>query len=247
MAKELEENLQAVRRRVAAACAASGRDPAGVRLVAVTKEVEPPLAHALARLGCLDLGESRVADLERKARWCAGRPPAVRWHFLGHVQRNKARRVVELADEIHSVDSARLLETLSRHAQELGRRPAIWLQIKLTREPAKHGLEPAAVPALVAAARAGPLPLQGLMTMAAPREEEGLHGPPGAVFRALALLAASLPAAAFAGGAPRLDMGMSDDLEEAIRAGAHTIRVGRALFAGVGPGAPAADDAGGER
>ena len=131
---QLESNHEAVRARVAAACAAGGRAASAVRLLAVTKTVEPEQALALAELGCLDLGENRVPELERKVAWFGTRLPRVRWHFIGHLQRNKARRVVQLADEIHAVDSARLLATLVRVAEDLGRRPGLYLQVKLTKQ-----------------------------------------------------------------------------------------------------------------
>jgi uncharacterized pyridoxal phosphate-containing UPF0001 family protein len=119
----LERNRRAVLERIARATLEAGRPASSVCLVAVTKSVEPPLAELLCRLGTRDLGENRLPELERKHAWLAERGLPVRWHFVGHLQRNKARRVAELADEIHSVDTVRLIETLARLREELGRSP----------------------------------------------------------------------------------------------------------------------------
>jgi len=219
--------------RIARSARAAGRDPSGVRLVGVTKEVAPPWAAELFRLGTADLGENRADGLEEKRRWLDEHGLAPRWHFIGHLQRNKARRVLELADEIHSVDSVRLWEALARLAGEVGRFPGIYLQVKLHDEPSKGGLAPAELGPLVERARGGPLPLLGLMTMA-PLLEEGERARAEArrVFAELAALARTLPGAAFADGRPRLSMGMSGDFEDAIGAGADVVRVGGALFEG---------------
>lgn len=246
----LARNRAEVVARIAAAARRAGRTPNSVQLLCVTKTVEPEVAAALVALGELDLGENRVPELERKHAWFEARGDAQarpRWHFIGHVQRNKARRVVRLVDVIHSIDSGRLLDAVVRLAQEEARRPGVYLQVKLTGEDAKTGLAPEDVSALVDRTRdADRLDLLGLMTMAP------LSAPPGTsssaaalqTFEALAKLAGELPADAFHGGRPRLSMGMSGDLEEAIQAGADIVRVGSALFR-TDAGAPAAtlDDA----
>ena len=216
---------------MARVCREVGRDPQEIRLVAVTKTVAPEVAGALAELGCTDLGENRVAELERKHAWFAASGRTVRWHFVGHVQRNKARRVVRLADEIHSVDSRALLDTLARVAAEEGRRPGIYLQVKLTDEPTKSGLSLAELPQLLAAATE--LPCRGLMTMAPLVAECDAPTAARAAFERLAALAAELPGSAFTDGRPLLSMGMSADFEAAVRAGAHVLRIGSAFFEGI--------------
>jgi pyridoxal phosphate enzyme (YggS family) len=204
-------------------------------MVAVTKKVEPELARALAELGCLDLGENRVSELERKATFFRERGAEARWHFIGHIQRNKARRVARLADVIHSVDSARLLADLARHARDEQRQPAIFLQVKLAADAAKSGVSPAELPTLIAQARSSGLALLGLMTMAPlpTADAAATRAQARATFDELARLAATLPAEAFVDGRPRLSMGMSGDFEEAVSAGAHVLRIGSALFEGV--------------
>src|SRR5690606_2464967 len=106
------------------------------------KSVGTETALALPALGLLDLGESRASELERKAAAFAERGVAARWHFVGHLQRNKARRVARIAHAIHAVDTPELLHALARIASEEGAAPALYLQVKLQDEPSKHGLAP---------------------------------------------------------------------------------------------------------
>ncbi|MFT5477923.1 MAG: pyridoxal phosphate enzyme (YggS family) [Planctomycetota bacterium] len=222
------QNLRLVRARIEAAPQPGGQP---VALLAVTKSVPNDVARELALAGQRDLAENRVEVFESKVGALSDLD--VRWHFIGHIQRNKARRIVALATVVHSVDSLRLLHTLERMAAELGRELEIFLQVNATGEEQKHGLPPAQVPEAVAALDACPhLKLLGLMAM----------GPTGAdpletrrAFEATATLARKIeddPALAprLAAGRCQLSMGMSADLELAIAAGSNLVRVGRALF-----------------
>jgi pyridoxal phosphate enzyme (YggS family) len=241
LATALETRLEALLARIARACRHAGRGPDCVRLVAVTKGAGPEEAAELVGLGQLDLGESRVQALEEKAAWLAARGLHPRWHLLGHLQRNKARRAVVLAEEIHSVDSLRLLETLERVAEEEGRRPRIYLELNLTGAAVRTGLPLGDLAAAIDAARELPhLELAGLMTMA-PEPDAGAAPADGAraVFRRLRELRDALEpqrAAAFAQGRAQLSMGMSADFEQAIAEGADLVRVGSALVGRVGAG-----------
>lgn len=223
---------------MARACRRAGRAPGDVLLVAVTKTVTAAAAAELAHLGQVDLGENRLPSLEEKRALFAEQGLEARWHFVGHVQRNKARRVARLADVIHSVDTTALIETLARVSAEEDRAPWIYLQVALTGEAQKAGFDPAQL-AEAAALAAGrpPLRLAGLMAMA-PRE--GGVEAARAVFRRLRELGRELPPEAFADpppeGGPRLSMGMSGDYEAAVEEGAHVLRVGTALLAGLRPG-----------
>lgn len=241
METRLEHNRARVVERIAAAARAAGRDPGDVELVAVTKSVGPARAMELHDLGCQDLAENRASALEEKhaAFLAAGR--IARWHFVGHLQRNKARRVLRVAHALHSVDSVALWETLARQAEEERRYPGIFLQVKLADEAEKGGLAPEELPALVERARSGPLPLLGLMTMAplAP-DPAAAQRTARAVFERASALARSLPSQAFVEARVRLSMGMTQDFEEAVRAGAHLVRVGSALFEGCEAEAPSA-------
>lgn len=229
----LRSNLAAVRARIERACRASGRRPEDVRLLPVTKYVGADVAAALVELGELELGESRVQELGRKAAELAGRGLAVRWHLIGPLQRNKVRAAVRAADVFHSVDRGSLIDALERAAGEEGRRPEVLLEVDFTGDPGRAGLAPSEVAAAVERAAAAPhLRLAGLMTLAPRASAEDPEAARGA-FRGLARLATDLPARAFAGGRARLSMGMSHDLEVAVEEGADLVRVGSALFEGL--------------
>ena len=228
----LEENLIAVRSRLDLAARSSGRLPEDVDLLPITKSVSTEVAADLVRLGETRLGENRADELDRKAAALAAQGLQVEWHFVGHIQRNKARRIVRLADVIHSVDSIELLETLDRVAGEEGRRPKLFLQVDLTGEETKSGLDPDQL--AHCARKSADLPhvdVIGVMAMSA------LHPTPEtnatSLFARAAELAGSLPG--FDSRAPLLSMGMSGDFEDAVRAGSHLVRVGSALYRGVTP------------
>jgi len=217
----LESNLAGVRARIRSAETRRGGN-APVALVAVTKSVPPERAAQLAALGQVELGENRADELERKAAWFAERGLAVRWHFLGHLQRNKVRRVARVADVLHSLDSLELARLLEQAAGEFGRTIEVYVQLKLWPEESKSGLDPAALPALLEALAGMPhLRFLGLMAMAplVPDQEAART-----VFRELARQARAL------GPHCRTSMGMSADFELAIAEGADVVRVGSALF-----------------
>jgi pyridoxal phosphate enzyme (YggS family) len=220
----LESNLAGVRARIRSAEARRGGG--SVELVAVTKSVGPERAAELAALGQLDLGENRADELERKAAWFAARGLRVRWHFLGHLQRNKARRVARIADVLHSLDSIELARALDAAAAEAGRTLEVYAQLKLWPEEAKSGLDPAQLPALLEALAGLPhLRFAGLMAMAPLVQERAAAQQ---VFRELARRARAL------GPQCRTSMGMSEDFELAIAEGADVVRVGSALFEELG-------------
>ena len=205
--------------RIEAAARRAGRDPADVRLVAVTKGRDlAEIEREVLRYGDFPLGENRIQEARAKiAAW-----PEREWHFIGPLQRNKVRylRPFRL---VHSVDSLRLAEALAARAEREGYRPRILLEVNVAREPQKHGLDPDEVDAAVRAVRGlEPLELRGLMTMAPlvkdPKEVRW-------VFRELAQMARHL-------GLAELSMGMSGDYEVAVEEGATLVRVGRALFEG---------------
>jgi len=227
----LYHNLQAVRDRMARAARAAGREPSEIALLPVTKSVSSEVSLDLARLTGETppaLAENRLEGLEAKSTAARAAGVEVEWHFIGHVQRNKARRVVRLASDIHSVDSERLLEALARIAAEERRRPRIFLQVNATGEAQKHGLQPDEVAPLVDRARAAEhLDLVGLMGMG-PLATRGGR-PPQQVFGEVAELASEL-------GLGELSMGMTGDLEAAIASGSTLVRVGGALFEGIAGG-----------
>lgn len=222
--------------RLAAATAAAGRPEGEVRLLAVTKGVSDTQALGLFELGQRDFGESRADGLERRAqafRAALGeRAAQVRWHFIGPLQSNKARRVLRHCDVLHSLDRAELVDVLERLAAERGRPLDVFLQVKLRAEETKGGLQANEVPAVLErVARAAFLRPLGLMALAPWIEDEDARRREArAVFEELARLSQTLAQTHFAGGRCRLSMGMSGDLEEAVAAGSDWVRVGSALF-----------------
>lgn len=233
----LSDRLQALEERVQAACRRASRRRDSVTVVAVTKYVTPEVARLLPDLGFLDLGESRPQELWRKA---AVLPKQVRWHLIGHLQRNKVEQSLPLVSLIHSVDSDRLLKTLDMEAFKLGTPADVLLEVNLSREPSKHGFPASAVPEIFRELVPF-LPhvhVFGLMTMA-PLSHNPEHARP--VFRELRQLAEQIAKTnqdVGRQGIPELSMGMTLDFEVAIQEGATLIRVGSALFEGLSESPP---------
>ena len=165
IAARIAENVAEIRGRVAAASRRSGRGADAVRLVAVTKSVGPAEVRALVAAGCSELGEGRPQELWSKAAALADL--GVRWHLVGHLQRNKVRRTLPLATLIHSADSQRLITAIEQAAAELDRPVAVLLEVNVSGEAAKGGLAPAELESLLPAlAECRQLEVRGLMCMA---------------------------------------------------------------------------------
>jgi len=213
---DLRSNLEHVQRRIAAAVERAGRKPSDVTLVAVTKVFPAEVILESYELGLRDFGENYLQEFEGKyeqVRNLAG----ARFHLIGHLQSNKARRAAELFGAIQTVDS----EKLARRLDEVGKPLDVMLEVKLSPEEAKHGVDPAALPALIETVkRCANLRLHGLMTMP-PWSDDAEQSRP--YFQRLRELAAQH-------GLRHLSMGMSHDLEVAIEEGATHVRVGTALF-----------------
>jgi pyridoxal phosphate enzyme (YggS family) len=229
-AARIRENLSQVRERVAAAAVRSGRPPEAVRLVGVTKYVDAPTARMLVEAGLQELGESRPQELWAKAAALADVKP--HWHLIGHLQRNKVARTVPLWPVIHSADSLRLLEEISRVAHGLRVPADVLLEVNVSGDATKHGFHPAELePLLPQIEKLPSLFVLGLMTMAA---REGDLDRARREFAALRELRDRL-----AVNCPKwvvlneLSMGMSGDYEVAIEEGATIVRVGSALFEGL--------------
>jgi PLP dependent protein len=232
----LAQSWRAVRDRLDAACVSAGRSTGDVQLLAVTKSVDSNAALALHELGAREFGENRVDELERKAARFAGLGREARWHFIGNLQRNKARRVAQVADVVHSVSGPKLLETLARVAAEAGRVLDVYLEVHLSGEDEKHGFAPDELDAAVRAVDASnALRLLGLMTMAPrPAADDTTGAAARATFAHCSELARELAAnhpGAFVDGRARLSMGMTGDLEQAVAEGSTCVRIGSAIFA----------------
>jgi PLP dependent protein len=222
-------NLAQVRERMAAAARAAGRDPQEVRLVAVSKLHPAAEVNAALAAGQVIFGENYVREAQDKI---AAVGPGAQWHFIGHLQGNKARLAAELFHMVQTVHSLKLARALDRHCQDLGRRLAVLVQVNLGGEAQKSGCPPAEAPALALAVAALPgLELKGLMTMPPFFDDPEQARPIFAGLRRLArTLAPDLPP----GSMDELSMGMSGDFAAAIAEGATLVRVGTAIFGGRG-------------
>ncbi|TDP97215.1 YggS family pyridoxal phosphate-dependent enzyme [Labedaea rhizosphaerae] len=236
---DLADSLRAVRERISAACAAHDRDPAHVRLLAVTKTFPASDAALLTDLGLTEFGENREQEASAKAGEVASLRPdvAVRWHMVGHLQRNKARSVARWAAEVQSVDSARLADALAkatRAARDAGERDTpldVLVQVSIDGDPARGGCPIPELPALLdGVTRTGELRLRGLMTVAP------LGMEPDAAFDAFHQVAQRIRVEH--PNAVELSCGMSNDLESAIAHGSTCVRVGTALLGGRGLASP---------
>jgi pyridoxal phosphate enzyme (YggS family) len=248
----LAENIQRVQERISAACAQVGRDPSGVTLVAVSKTFAPEIILEAYRLGLRDFGENRVEEAGEKisniefqiSNLASGlelqtsdpQPPIsnLQWHLVGHLQSRKVREAVELFDVIHSVDSVRLADKLSRACVQAGRVMPILLECNVSGEASKYGFS-----LLTAADRERWWPeveamlglpgvrVEGLMTVAPIVADPNEARP---VFRSLRELCDSLAARFPHASWLHLSMGMTDDFEVALEEGATMVRIGRAIF-----------------
>jgi pyridoxal phosphate enzyme (YggS family) len=215
----IAENLEAVRARIEAACARAGRDPSEVTLVAVSKRHGEGAIREAYAAGQRVFGENYVQELAQKASALEDLPD-LRLHFIGHLQRNKAKAVRRVAAAVETVDSLRLADALD-HAEEGPGVLPVLIQVNVAREPQKAGCEPDALPELIAHVRSLPsLRLDGLMTVPPASDDPEAARP---YFKALRDLAAEHALEA-------LSMGMSADLEVAIEEGATLVRVGTAIF-----------------
>ncbi len=232
ISQRIGENVDRVRERIESAARASGRSPDSVTLVAVTKYVDADIARLLVEHGCRDLGESRPQALWEKAAALADLD--VRWHMIGSLQRNKVARTLPVASLIHSVDSARLANTISRLSVESGTVQDILLEVNISGESAKHGFMPESLPGETA--RLLDLPgirVCGLMGMASQSGEAEIHDEFSRLRRAAGNLQSQFQHQADNHPLDQLSMGMSGDFPWAIAEGATIVRIGSSLFQGI--------------
>lgn len=235
----IANNLAAVRQRIVDTCLRVGRNPDSVKLIAVTKYADMSWVRALLELGHRALGENRPQQLAQRA---AELPGDVEWHLIGHLQRNKVDLAVRYASQVHSVDSVRLADALSKEGVKMGKCVEILLEVNLSGEDQKHGFSSDSLanefPRLLELPQ---LQIKGLMTMAATGTDNESARP---TFRALRQLREKLQnrygvaceqLGISAGGVTltHLSMGMSGDYQSAIEEGATQIRVGSAIWDGL--------------
>jgi pyridoxal phosphate enzyme (YggS family) len=233
---DIDANLARLNERIAAAAARAGRAPEEITLLAVTKTLPAERIRESLSAGLREFGENRVQEAEPKIRWFQERDIQLKWHMVGHLQRNKARAAIHLFDMIDSVDSLRLAREISRRSEAAEIIMPVLLEVNVSGEASKYGFvvqegkreqEDLLLSAVEEIAVLPNLELQGLMTMAPfGAREEVLRSCFGRLRSLLDTLKASFGDIDWR----HLSMGMTDDFEVAIEEGATMIRVGRAIF-----------------
>jgi pyridoxal phosphate enzyme (YggS family) len=221
---DIAGNIARVRERVLRAAQRAGRAPEEVRIVAVSKTKPAALVVKAIEAGISDVGENYVQEASDKIAM-VGAP--VRWHLIGHLQRNKAARAVELFDVVQTLDSLALAKTLDRHGRQRQRTLSVMIEVNIGREPSKHGVDPEQTEAFVEAlSKLRYLKPEGLMAIppAVPSPELARSS-----FVALRRLRENLPTEVRQ-TMKELSMGMTQDFEVAIEEGATMVRIGRAIF-----------------
>jgi len=223
----IADNIRAVRQRIDDACRRAGRNPNEVTLIAVTKAFDSTRITEAVREGVCDIGENFVQELLGKREQVLD--GNIRWHFIGHVQTNKVKSLVEVVHLIHSVDSYRVAEEVERRASKVGRTVDVLLEVKTTGEATKYGVPPEEAKALVK--KIAPFEhvrIRGLMTIGpfSPDPEESRP-----CFRKLRELSESILGQSIENvEMTHLSMGMTNDFEVAVEEGATLVRLGTALF-----------------
>jgi pyridoxal phosphate enzyme (YggS family) len=223
----LRARLDSVRERIARAAGRAGRDPASVRLVAISKTFPADEVRTAALAGQVDFGENKVQEALQKMRETSGL--ALTWHLVGHLQSNKARKAGAAFDVVHSVDDAALVAKLDDAAAASARRVELLVQVDLAGEPTKHGARPRDLPPILEAARqCRSARIKGLMILPPASADAEQARPFFAALRSLRddLVARGEDASMLS----ELSMGMSGDFEVAIEEGATIVRVGSAIF-----------------
>lgn len=222
----INENLKRVKDRINERARRVGRSADDIVLVCVTKEVEVSQIEQALSAGVTDIGENYIQDAVKKFNAIGKK---VKWHFIGHLQTNKAKEAVRIFDLIHSVDSFKLAQEISRHAVKLGIVKEVLVEVKTSQEATKYGVLPEEVPDLVDEMSVLPnLKITGLMTMAPIVDTPGESRP---YFRKLRELAEAIAAKKIENVRMQwLSMGMTQDFEVAVEEGANMVRIGRAIF-----------------
>jgi pyridoxal phosphate enzyme (YggS family) len=222
----IAEGLAEVRARIERAALASGRDPAGIRLVAVSKTKSPEAVREAFDAGQRAFGENYAQELAAKAEACADLK-GIQWHFIGHLQTNKARVVARHAHWVHTVDSVPLARELGKRAAAAGEAAPplpVLIEVNVAREPQKTGAAASEIEEVMRAVQAEKaLALRGLMTVPP-------QGSPGLAKKCFETLVSLRNLHGGTVVLPELSMGMTSDLEVAVACGATIVRVGTAIF-----------------
>lgn len=219
--------LDSVRDRIARAASRAGRTPSSVRLIAVSKTFSAEHIRAVAAAGHVDFGENKVQEAQRKMAELQDLP--IRWHFIGNLQSNKAKKAGELFRIIHAIDERQLLDPIDRGAAQAGHAVELLVQVDLAREATKHGLGPEGLfPLFEAAQHCQRARIVGLMLLPPAVEDPEQVRPYFTALRCLRddLILQGVPDTSL----NELSMGMSHDFEVAVEEGATMVRVGSAIF-----------------
>ncbi len=237
--KRISEKIERIKDDINSTCAKTGRDPASVTLVVVTKSTTIDCIEKVIKLGMADLAENRVQQLKKVSTQVSeflsqnaedpSIPKNINWHMIGHLQRNKVRQILSIASLIHSVDTLRLAEELNIAAGKLNLKPKILLQVNTSQEPQKYGVPVGAATHLAEQIQTMPnLSLVGLMTMAPLTRDKDMAK---ACFTRARELFLEIKEEKIVGSEfTELSMGMSGDYIEAIEEGATILRIGSAIF-----------------
>jgi PLP dependent protein len=223
----LKKILERINRRIADAATSCGRDPQSIRLVAVSKTISAQRVADAIDAGATILGENYIQEAREKFNALVDR--SVKWHFIGHLQSNKAKYAVRMFDLIHSVDSLKLAAALDKAAQRNGKCQDLLIQVNISGEESKSGTtEDDAVDLIEGASRLEHIRIRGLMTIPPYYDQPELARP---FFQRLAALRQRIANQHLPGvGMEELSMGMTGDFEVAIEEGATLVRIGTAIF-----------------
>ena len=223
----IEDNLETVKRRIEKAAAASGRKPEDIKLVAVTKTLPPETIREAAGLGITSVGENRVQEMLDKYQKL--NDLQLEWHMIGHLQRNKVKYIIDKVALIHSVDTIELAEEINKRAGLAGKRTDVLLQVNVSGEESKFGMDPGSVFDFLQQAQGlQNVHIRGLMTIAPYTDNPEKTRP---VFARLKAIFEKIKAAKPPGvDMDFLSMGMTGDYEVAIEEGANIVRIGTGIF-----------------
>ena len=222
----LKENLENINRRIEAAAEKSGRRGSDIKLVAVSKTIEPERIMGALENGVLDLGENRVQELCEKYDIIKGE---VKWHLIGHLQTNKVKYIIEKVSLIHSVDSIELAQEIQKNAAKVNKVMDILIQVNVSGEESKFGIDPGEVEGFIHTIKTFPnIKVRGLMTIA---PNSGDNNEIRKVFKGLYKIFIDIKQENTDNvHMDTLSMGMSNDFEIAIEEGANLVRIGSAIF-----------------
>ena len=238
---KITERIERIKENISSACARSDRDPADVKLVVVTKSADFEKVKQIIKLGFTELAENRAQQLKKVAaqtdEFLAGAntnhklPKKIKWHMIGHLQRNKVRQVLPVTSLIHSVDTLRLAEEINASAPKMNVQPKVLLQVNISNESQKYGVPVGAAIHLAEQIETLPnLKLVGLMTMAPLTHNKDVIR--SCFVRARELFVEMKGEKVVGPKFTQLSMGMSSDYEIAVEEGATILRIGSAIFAG---------------